>query len=216
MKRDENGQPVVRDAANWTRMVNRGIDELIGFCRGVVADGIVNQTEAEAILAWIERNPQLATTFPANVLFARLEEVLQDGKLQDDEAKELFDLIMECIGASGDVSMEPCTATLPYTKPVPEIFFDGHNFVLTGRFAHGPRKEIEKIIYEQGGDVKGNVSESTDYLVCGHFASTDWLHSSHGRKIEGAIRLQARGCRVCIVSERHLFDTINETNWDQA
>ena len=146
VKHDENGQPVVRDAANWTRMVNRGIDELIGFCRGVIADGIVNQTEAEAILAWIERNPQLATTFPANVLFARLTEVLQDGKLQDDEAKELFDLIMECIGASGEVSMEPCTATLPYTKPAPEIFFDGHNFVLTGRFAHGPIEDRKSVV----------------------------------------------------------------------
>ena len=71
----------------------RTLDELIGLCRGVVADDEVNQKEAEFVLNWLECNTSVAEEFPASVLYPRLMEMLVDGRLDEDESKELLDLL---------------------------------------------------------------------------------------------------------------------------
>jgi NAD-dependent DNA ligase len=183
---------------------------LIGFCRGAIIDGALNQTEAEALLTWIKRHSDLATTFPANVLFARLTDALDDGHLDSDEAKDIFELIAECVGATGDVSMEPCTCTLPIDNPPPELVFENRNYVLTGRFAWGPRQDVANIIEFLGGRVKSSVSGIADYLLCGPFGSTDWIHSSHGRKIESALDFRSQGYEIYIISERYWAEVVKD------
>jgi len=44
---------------------------------------------------------------------------------------------------------------------------------------------------------------STDYLVIGEIGSSNWVHSSFGRKIEKAMELKEKG-RISIVSEKHM------------
>lgn len=208
---NNHGQPLLRSAQGVARLSDRNLDELVGMCRGVIADGIVNQTEAEVLLAWLSRHEHGMDCFPANVLFARLSDVLADGVLGNDEARDVFELIAECVGGTGDMDAEPCTCTLPFDEPQPEIVFPRHNFVLTGRFAWGPRKDIESAIRFLGGEIKSVVSMQVHYLVCGHFASTDWIHTSHGRKIESAMGLRDDGHPLAIISERHFSDRIRET-----
>ena len=205
---NEHGQPIIRSATNRSRLLDRGIDELVGFCRGTIADGVLNQAEAESLLTWINLHPHLATKFPANVLFARLTDALDDGRLEIDEARDVFELIAECVGASGDINMEPCTSTLPLDNPPPELLFSNRNFVLTGRFAWGPRQDVVNVIEFLGGCVKKNISEVVDYLICGHFGSTDWIHSSYGRKIETAMSFRSNGYDIYIISEKYWSDVI--------
>lgn len=207
---DDNGQPFARSAATRSRLLDRGIDELVGFCKGTIADGILNQQEAESLLTWINRHPDLATTFPANVLFARLTDALDDGVLDSDEAKDVFELIAECVGATGDVTMEACTSTLPLDVPPPELVFPRCNYVLTGRFAWGPRQDVASVIEMLGGRVKSSVSGVVDYLICGHFGSNDWAHSTHGRKIEAAMGFKNQGYDIYIISERYWADIIKD------
>lgn len=186
------------------RIIDRGVDELIGLCRGVVADGSVNQAEAEAVLSWMRGHPELGGSYPFDILRDRLVTVLADGVLDADEAQDLFATIAECIGESGCVQHEPCTALIPFDSPEPEIFFDGMAFVLTGTFVLGPRKDVEQAIMAQGGVIKKHVSGNADFLVCGHLATREWIHSSHGRKIEAAIKIKEEGAPLYIVSERAL------------
>jgi hypothetical protein len=49
--------------ANFTlgQQRDRAATELVGLCRGVLADGIVSTPEALFIKDWIERNAHLAT-----------------------------------------------------------------------------------------------------------------------------------------------------------
>jgi len=209
-KFDINGQPLVRSVATRSRLLDRGVDELVGFCKGTIADGILNHQEADSLLAWINRHPDLATKFPANVLFARLTDALDDGNLDGDEAKDVFELIAECVGASGDVSMEACTSMLPLDNPPPDLVFSGRNYVLTGRFAWGPRQDVANVIEFLGGSIKTSVSGMVDYLVCGHFGSNDWAHSTHGRKIEAAMDFKCRGYEIYIISERYWAEVIRD------
>jgi hypothetical protein len=49
----------------------------------------------------------------------------------------------------------------------------------------------------------GAITKDLNYLVIGEVGSRDWIHSTHGRKIEKAIDYNDRGCRIAIVTEQH-------------
>src|SRR5881394_940824 len=68
---DEHGQPTV--SAYCARMVtDRQIDELIGLCKGVIADGVLNQQEAEFLRDWLKSNRAAAKRWPGDVIYDRI------------------------------------------------------------------------------------------------------------------------------------------------
>src|SRR5690554_464876 len=141
--KDSNGQPLNRRLSS-ARLNERKVDQLIGLCEGILADGSVVQQEAEFLRNWVATNPELISCWPANVLFERLHEFLADGVLDSSEEQELLGLLMDITGLH---TAEGKTAsTLPLCSPVPDIEFEGKKFVLTGRFASGARKECEQMI----------------------------------------------------------------------
>lgn len=201
---DDDGQPINR-RLNASRLADRAVDELIGLCRGVLADGVVMTEEAGFLLNWMTANRDAAQMWPANVLYPRIKEMLVDGILDDEEQSELLDLLMEVTG--GGLPDRPFAASmstsLPLTDPAPTVTFGSRVFCLTGRFALGTRKDCQAAVEERGGTCRSGPSRVTDYLVIGTIGSSDWIHSTHGRKIERAIDLREKGAPIAIVSEEH-------------
>jgi hypothetical protein len=201
---DAHGQPIVR-AFNGARLSERALDELIGICKGVIADGSVVTEEARFLSGWMEANRETAGHWPASVLYRRLKEMLIDQKLDPSEQAELLDLLREFTGSGIPTSayVENHSSSLPLTKPAPEIQFPDRLFCLTGKFVHGTRNHCESLILAKGGKPQGYITTATDYLVIGLVGSSDWIHSTHGRKIEYAIELRESGRPIAIVSEDH-------------
>ena len=57
----------------------------------------------------------------------------------------------------------------------------------------------------QGAETSSSVNKNVDYLVIGTLASSDWLYTSHGRKIEKALLLKREGNDILIITERTLL-----------
>lgn len=74
------------------------IPELIGLCRGVMADGTINLKEAEFILRWLKERRGVLETWPADELYALLCKVLEDNALSKEEEAALGELLEEVIG----------------------------------------------------------------------------------------------------------------------
>ena len=72
--------------------------ELIGLCRGVMADGNINLAEASYIYQWLNERSNLLDTWPASELYKLLGKVLQDGKLSTQEEQELSEMLEEVVG----------------------------------------------------------------------------------------------------------------------
>jgi len=184
-----------------SRLDDRKLDQLLGICEGVIADGTVNQAEAQFLQSWLVKNADIAEKWPANVMLARIDKMLADGVLDDDEQGELVKLLMDLAGIH--VGEEKTASTLPLCDPAPDLEFVGRRFVLTGKFASGTRKECEAMVVAVGGSVAKNVTKDTDVVVVGELVSDSWIHESYGRKIEKAVELRDSGGGVSIVSEQH-------------
>lgn len=181
----------------------RSLDELIGVCKGVVADDLVCQPEAEFILHWLDANKSVADTFPANVLYPRLMEMLADGHLDDAESKELLGLLKQMTGETGQQACVNQATCIAFNAPLPRITFVEQTFCFTGEFGFGRRADVQARTEFLGGRVASSVTKRGCIVVVGCIGSEAWLHSTHGRKIEAAVQAREEGRPVAVVPEEH-------------
>lgn len=203
IKTDEQGQLINR-SVRAKDVADRITDELIGICRGLIADNKVNHDEASFLLDWVTRNRDYAHTYPFNILYSRLSEMLKDGILEDEESAELLSMLNDLAGGKpiSDEHVSNSTS-LPLTDPAPEVSISGSSFVFTGVFTTGPRKHLEQLVIDLGGIMHKDVTTQTNFLVIGDIGSHDWKHSSFGRKIEKAMKYNDKGSEILILSEAH-------------
>jgi hypothetical protein len=184
--------------------VGRDTDELIGLCRGILADGGISSAEATFLLRWLESNRLLSNEFPFNVLYPRVARAMQDGVLDEAEERELLELLMQATGQVVDQRLANSGPSgLMLDDPAPEIIHANRSFVVTGVFNVGNRREVSKLIEDRGGKVASNVSGKVHYLIVGNLGSDDWKHSTHGTKILKAIEIRESGHPIAIVAEAH-------------
>lgn len=205
---DDHGQPVIR-TFNAKRLTDRSIDELIGLSKGIAADEIATQGEAEFLLKWIEANRNIADQWPVNAIYARLKDMLIDGILDQDEQKELLEIITNFTGQIPPAEeIANMSTALPIDSPPPELVIPGRTFCFTGKFVCGSRKDCQNAVVVTGGLVAKSLTMATNYLVIGMVGSKDWIHTSYGRKIEQAVEMKNQGRNIHIVAEDHWIQYI--------
>lgn len=198
---DAHGQP--DRAFRYHAVTERQIDEMLGLCKGIMADGAVCQGEAEFLLQWIEANRQAAGQWPASVIYPRLSAMLADGVLDGEEERELLRLLGEVVGFNAPAVGESSgSSSLPLCRPAPMIRFQGATFCFTGKFFSGTRAWCEEQVIVRGGTPASAITKKLDYLVIGEIGSRDWLHSTFGTKIQKAVEYRESGVGLSIVDER--------------
>ncbi|KAA0257562.1 NAD-dependent DNA ligase [Deferribacter autotrophicus] len=187
-------------------VVDRQVDELIGLCKGVIADRVITESEAKYILKWLENNKESLNMYPNNIIYDRLSVMFADGVLDEEEKKDLLNLLADITGerVDSDYSLHNLSARLPYTNPLPEIEYEGRVFCFTGQLASMPRSKAAKIVEQKGGIFKKDFSKQVNYLVVGIISNPNWKHSTHGRKIEKALTyINNEGLDIKIIPEEH-------------
>ncbi|WP_249583898.1 BRCT domain-containing protein [Pseudomonas viridiflava] len=186
------------------RIDRKSVDALIGISVGLIADGQINQLEAQFLQKWIETNLAHLDDPVVNILFRRLNDMLSDGILSAEEAEDLMLLLKQFTGIA-PASNAPAlrVSSLPLNDPLPIIDWADRTFMLTGTMAYGPRKSCESLIVERGGLIGAGVSKKVHYLIVGSVGNEQWLHSSYGTKIKRAVELRESGIPIAIVSEEH-------------
>lgn len=205
---DSHGQPPSR--FSQSRLSDRRIDELIGLCRGVLADGVLMESEVRFLADWLERNREIASQWPAVILYKRIQEVLADGVMDADEERDLITTLMELTGSP--VVGEPAASMsteLPLDTPPPSLSFNGWTYCFTGKFACSTRSQVEQIVRSLGAKVCTAPTLKTNVVVIGSIGSRDWIHSSYGRKIESAVTMRERGHPIALVGEEHRYATVS-------
>ena len=133
---DAHGQP--DSLINAARRMRRMLNELLGLCRGIILDGVVSETEVTGLAEWIRTHDEVLDAWPADVIAARLERILADGIIDDDERSELQLLLEEVTGSDAETAaLESRATTLPLDDPPPTIEILHRSFCFTGRFYFG-------------------------------------------------------------------------------
>lgn len=192
---------------NRARIDDRQVNELLGLSHGLIADGKIDQAEADYLHKWLIANTASHSNPIVANLLLRVSDMLSDGILDDDESKELFETLRSFAAGDFELGELQKSITLPLDAPPPLIAFDGTRFCFTGTFAFGSRKECESAIASRGGKA-GSLTMATDFLVIGIYATDSWAHSSYGRKIEKAVDMKSKGVPIGIIGEAHWVEAL--------
>lgn len=184
------------------RLTMRQVDELIGIARGLIADGVINQAEVEFLQKWLAANLEISDQPLIRVLYRRVNEILADGVVDDDEKTELLDTLTRFADRDFELGEVLKATSLPLDDPAPALAFVGQRYCFTGTFNFGQRKHCEQTVIERGATA-GGLSKQTNFLVIGTYATESWMHSSFGNKIMHACEMREHGVPISIVSEAH-------------
>jgi len=190
------------------RLDDRLVNELIGLSHGIIADGAVNQREAEYLQKWLVANVGVSDNPIVANLLHRVNDMLRDCVLDPEESAELLETLRRFSGGDFELGELLKSTSLPLDSPPPEISFDQTKFCFTGTFAFGSRRDCEDAV-ERLGASAGSLAMKTDYLVVGTYATESWIHSSYGRKIERAVEMKQEGSPISIVGEPHWLEYVS-------
>lgn len=193
---------------NRKNISDRQIDTLIGLSKGFIADGKVNQTEAEFLMNWLIQSRQSSENPIILNLLEKVSAMLADGILDDNESSELLKLIHKFTGDPSDFGELAKSTTLPINNPVPPIIFPNRSFLFTGTCVYGTRKQCQAAIETLGGINAKSVTKALNYLVIGTYVTDSWVHESYGRKIEKAMGYRDDGVPLVIIKEEHWADAV--------
>lgn len=187
---------------NGDRLTSRQIDELIGISRGLIADGQVNEAEVQFLQKWLAANLAISAEPLIRGLYDRIADILADGVFDEVEKAELFDTLSGFTAGGFELGETLKPTSLPLCQPAPALSFSGRRYCFTGTFTFGQRKHCEAAVVERGAQV-GGITQKTNVLVIGAYATESWKHSSFGNKILQAVEWRDSGFPISIVSEEH-------------
>ena len=188
---------------NRKNIQDRQIDTLIGLSKGLSADGVVDQAEAEFLMSWLVQSRQASDNPIIMNLLDKVSSMLEDGILDAEESAELLNILRAISGESSELGELAKTTSLPIDNPLPSVIFNDNYFLFTGTFAFGTRKQCKDVIESLGGLNTKNVTKSLNYLVLGTYVTDSWIHENFGRKIEKAVEYREAGTPIAIISEEH-------------
>lgn len=204
--KDAHGQPIRLFKSREENNVAKAIDQLTGICTGILADGIVSPKEVEFFASWVQKFAPLEPTWPFTDILKRVDKIFADGRATEDECEELRGVMEALCGYTNQADpAETYSTSLPLNDPLPNpLVLKDRVCNITGKFAFGTRKRVIEVIELAGGKaLDASPTRESNYLIIGLFASRDWAHTSHGRKIERAVELRETGSGIAIISEEH-------------
>lgn len=193
---------------NRARVDDRQVNELLGLCHGLLADGNIDQGEVEYLQKWLVANTASHSNPVVANLLHRVSDMLSDGVVDGDERKELFETLQRFTAGDFELGELQKATSLPLDAPPPPISFSGTAYCFTGTFAFGSRRDCEEAVIQRGA-IAGSLKLSTRYLVIGIYATDSWAHSSYGRKIEKAMAMKAQGAMLHVVGEAHWVEALH-------
>ena len=180
------------------------INRLLGIVSAVVADRVINNQEINFLRKWLDEaheTMQLKDVWPGSVISDRIEQILADGVITEEERENLLETLDALVGNGAEYGVPSGLSSVLDTHYPDFIEFAGASFCFTGKFLYGTRRDCERAVLDRGGKIAKGITKKLHYLVIGTVASRDWAHSSYGRKIEKAQRFTREGGAVQILQE---------------
>ncbi len=184
------------------------IPELLGLCRGLIADGKIAESETRALRTWLIDHEETFNNPVAKAFREKLNSFWGQNAGDTDRTMQLLQLLSGLVGGKTEVGECLNATTLWLDDPPPEVVFAGRKFCLTGKFFYGSRIQCEREIQTRQGICQKSPTRATDYLVIGSYAEGTWIQSAYGRKIEKAVTLRTQEFPIRIVSEGHWLESI--------
>jgi len=147
-------------------------DEIMAMVASLMEDGQIEPSEIQSAARWMEKNSEAAAIWPGIELKRRLDDILRDEEISDEELDEFRDL---CVALLGLRERKKTRRAGRKKAGILSVCFTGF----------GPRKADLRAEAEAAGyHVAASVTKSLDYLVCGPSPGPSKLEQAAARGVK--------------------------------
>lgn len=187
------------------------VNMLLGFLQGISVDSNIVEQEVQALSSLLLKHRDLLASWPGSLLFNRLNDILADGEITDDEREDLLELVKQISGQRFTESGLAAGMATEFFADGNVMSLRGKTVCFTGKFLSDTRHNLEQQAKLLGASPVKGVTTHLDVLIVGSLASRDWMFTSHGRKIEAAIKAKEKGQDIQIINEEDWVRIASET-----
>ena len=174
----------------------KALQELQGILYGVVCDNELNDDEILFTEKWLRLHKELKGNFPYDKIYSKIEVILEDRIITEDERADLFALINRILNPVDDTDSDIC------------IQIEDSSICLTGDFECMSRNELSALLESMGAIVKKNVTKTLNYLLVGNKGSDKWSQGNYGTKVKKAMEYNENGSNIEILKENDILSVI--------
>jgi NAD-dependent DNA ligase len=133
------------------------LQTLEGICHGIIADGVINDSEIHELQTWLNANEHLISFYPYDELSSLISSVLEDGKIDDNERTLLLAYFNEFTSVVSDKIKDKIKDEISSVQISaictlnPQVEFTGKKFCFTGEPKKAQQKDLEQIVENLGG-----------------------------------------------------------------
>jgi hypothetical protein len=75
--------------------MRHSLGSLVGLAQGMLCDGELSDKEIDALKRWCSENQQLCYSWPGDVIYDKVTEVLKDGIVTEEERAHLIEVLQK-------------------------------------------------------------------------------------------------------------------------
>jgi hypothetical protein len=91
-----------RQAGQYHNQLVQSCSELMGLAEGLIADRQLNDAEILFLRQWLDKHDVIACDWPGDVIHDKINAVLEDGVITDEERAHVVDMLTKLIGGRLD------------------------------------------------------------------------------------------------------------------
>lgn len=218
---------------------HREVADIIELINTILEDNVITLDEIAQLQCCMKEYLDAMSTSPVTLATQILDGILKgitvDGKISDDECKnlrqwlydniylsdhfpfnkaiEIVDKILEDSIVTEEESEYLASVINDMLNPVEALKADiytveGKHICLSGVFEYGTKPEVQEYITKRGGVIDSSVKKATDYLIIGACECQEYSNGTYGTKVKKAIEYSQKGCKIQIVKETDFFANI--------
>lgn len=200
-------------SADYYNEVTADLQRLHALMAGIVADGVISETELRGLSHWLANHENLRTCWPYEEVSSLVTAVLGDKRIDAYERSILKEFFTEFVTVLDEKtivrpSILQGSSLVGLCAVCPEIKVEGSTFCFTGKSNRYTRRQFSELVESLGGEVLPGVSMQLDYLIIGSDGNPCWAYACYGRKVEKAVELRKSGVRLLLVHENDFQDAV--------
>ena len=116
---------------NSARLKAANVNELYGLCLGILADGYVDHSEVEFLLAWLDARPHLLNDPVVNEMVTIILKAIENG-IDSDAQSTILEALLSFTGApTPSKTHSSAPSDLPLCESLPRVELKGTVFCLS-------------------------------------------------------------------------------------
>lgn len=191
-------------------------NRFLGFLKGIACDGHVFESEAAAILNFLNSHTKLKGDPRVENVRRVAASSLEDGVITADESDEICGWIARLVGDSfadtGVSTPQDIGSSEMFAYSITQADINQSTVVMTGEFLRVglTRPQIRVYLEKMGAICVEGVSKKVDILFVAQEASKYWATPNAGTKLIKAHQLRSKGEKPTLVSELALMKILKD------